>query len=874
MRCLLFALILGVCGSCLSADALADFRAHTKPLLTKYCYGCHGDGANKGGLAFDGFASDDALIQNRELWFKVLKNVRARIMPPAKEEQPSSDEKRALGEWIKYGSFGLDPKNPDPGRVTLRRLNRIEYANTIHDLMGVDFKADEEFPPDDTGYGFDNIGDALNVSPLLLEKYMQAAETIVARAVPVTEHSMGETNIAGAAFKSEESRQDAGAPGRGRGRGQQNKGESKAYSFDDAMTVSHDFTAKEAGTYRITVDLKVNGSFDFDTAKCSFNFKIGDKELMKNEFVWQDGKKYHYEYDEKWEPGERTLTFHLEPLNPRGKRNTRVEMKIVSVQIRGPVEPEKWGRPFNWERFFTKDAPADLKERSAYAAEVLSRFAARAFRRPSVDQRTIDRLVTIAEAGYTTPGKSFEQGVAQAMVAVLASPRFLFRTEETVPPLTPNPSPQRGEGDVAASGNAGAKGESSRQDAGAPFSLIDEYSLASRLSYFLWSTMPDDELLKLAKTGALRSNLSAQIKRMLDDARSEALVSNFVGQWLQARDVDAISIDGRVVLARDAGNAKEIEQMVARLQELRAKREEELKKLIAEGKAVTERVRSPEEEQIRSKLQDLRKGPGVDFDGPLRTAMRRETEMTFDYILREDRSALELLDSDYTFLNEKLAKHYGIPNVFGDQMRRVTLPKDSARGGVLTQGTVLTVTSNPTRTSPVKRGLFILDNILGTPTRPAPPEVPPLEASEKHFEGGKEPSLREVLAVHREKPLCSSCHNQMDPLGLAFENFNALGMWRESEHKVPIDASGTLATGQTFNGAHELKKLLTAKFRREFYRCLTEKLLTYALGRGLEYYDTESVDQIVDRLEKNGGKFSALMNGIVESAPFQKRRVK
>jgi hypothetical protein len=525
-------------------------------------------------------------------------------------------------------------------------------------------------------------------------------------------------------------------------------------------------------------------------------------------------------------------------------------MKIVSVQVRGPVEPEKWGRPHNWERFFTKDAPAAVADRRAYAVEVLSRFTTKAFRRP-VDERTIERLVSIAEAGYMDKGKTFEQGIAQAMVAVLASPRFLFRTEESVPP-------------------ASGRQDSGQRDAGG--TNIDEYALASRLSYFLWSSMPDDELLSLAAKGELRKNIAPQLKRMLADPRSEALVSNFVGQWLEARDVDGISIDGRAVLARDAGNAKEFEQLFKQLSELRAKREEETKKQIAAGNSVDEKQRSPEEEKIRTRLQELRKGPGADFDGPLRLAMTRETELYFDYVLREDRSVLELLDSDYTFLNERLAKHYGISGVFGDQMRKVRLPENSPRGGVLTQGTVLTVTSNPTRTSPVKRGLFLLDNILGAPTRPAPPDVPALEESEKSFHG-KEPSLREVLQLHRSKPLCASCHNQMDPLGLAFENFNALGMWRENERKTPIDAASTLVTGEAFKNVRELKKILQNQHREEFYRCLTEKMLTYALGRGVEYYDADCVDKIVERLEKENGKMSALLNGIVESVPFQKRRL-
>ena len=821
----------------------ADFSQRIKPLLSQYCFECHGDGASKGGLALDSLMADDAMLQKRDVWLKILKNVRANLMPPAKSTQLKAADRSALERGIKYTAFGIDPKNPDPGRVTLHRLNRSEYSNTIRDLMGVEFKADEEFPPDDTGYGFDNIGDALNVSPLLMEKYMQAAENIVTRAVPATSRAVSEITISGSVFRGADDKKDDKSKGR------KNSRESRALPFTESATVSAVHTVKQAGTYRLGLDLKINGSFDFDPQHCTVTFSVSGPggsdamELLKQEFAWQDGKVFHYDFDQKWQSGERTLSVKLTPVGQPEKRSTHIDLKVVAVQIRGPLEPEMVARPENFDRFFSKDAPAAPAERLAYAQDVLRRFATKAFRRP-VDERTLGRLLKIAETGYTAPNKTFEQGVAQAMIAVLASPRFLFRMEETVP-------------------------NSSGKDEGSAF--VDDYALASRLSYFLWSTMPDAELIALAEKKQLRANLPAQMQRLLTDSRSEAFVDNFVGQWLQARDVSGISIDPRVVLARDAGTDKELTALFKSLQAIRAKREDEMRQLIQEGKPIPERLRSPEEEKLRARLKEMQRGPTLDFDGALRTAMRRETELFFDSIMRENRSVLDMLDSDYTFLNERLAKHYGIPGVTGERMRRVTLPPDSPRGGILTQGTLLVVTSNPTRTSPVKRGLFLLDNILGSPTRPAPPEIPALEASEDHFEG-KEPSLREVLEVHRAKPLCSSCHNQMDPLGLAFENFNALGIWRSSERKVPIDAASKLVTGEAFDNVRALKKILKTQHRAEFYRCLTEKCLTYALGRGLEYYDVETVDRIVDGLEKEDGKFSALMTGIVESVPFQKRR--
>jgi hypothetical protein len=332
--------------------------------------------------------------------------------------------------------------------------------------------------------------------------------------------------------------------------------------------------------------------------------------------------------------------------------------------------------------------------------------------------------------------------------------------------------------------------------------------------------MPDDELFGLARRGELRRELRAQVGRMLNDAKAQAFVRNFTGQWLQARDVEFVPINMRVVLGPDAPRNRD-------------------------GR--------------------------IEFDSAFRKTMRSETEMYFDYVIREDRNVLELVDSNYTFLNERLAKHYGVPDVTGENLRRVTLPPGSPRGGVLTQGTVLAVTSNPTRTSPVKRGLFILDNILGTPPPPPPPDVPDLEESKKKFTN-REPKLSEMLAEHRSNKLCNSCHSRMDPLGLALENFNALGSWRDTEAQQPIDPAGQLITGEKFADVRELKRVLSHERKHDVYRCLTEKLLTYALGRGLEYYDTHTVDDIVEQLARNDGRMSVLIQGVIASSPFQKLR--
>jgi hypothetical protein len=813
----------------------AHFRKNAQPILEKYCYDCHADGVNKGGVAFDEFRSDDVLLAKHDLWLAVLKNTRAGLMPPAKKPQPSAEERQRLEQWIKYDAFAIDPQNPDPGRVTARRLNRVEYRNTIRDLMGIDFHSEVEFPPDDTGYGFDNIGDVLTISPMLLEKYLLAAKAIVSEAVPTVAKVVSEKTIAGSAFHGD----NAGEENRGKNR----KETLLSLSYYKLAAVSNLFRAEHAGSYRLTLEVAVKGEFDFDPGKCRVAFKVDDKELLQKEFGWHDNKTFRFDFDETWQPGEHRMLLELEPMTPVEKKINSLELRIVSATIRGPMEEGYWSRPKTYDRFFTRDAPKDPAERRAYAGDVLRKFATKAFRRP-VEDETVERLVAVAEKVYTQPDKTFETGVAHAMVAVLSSPRFLFRLEE---PESANRKP----------------GESVKLAQGPP-SSVDEYSLASRLSYFLWSTMPDEELSRLAGRGELRKNLPAQIQRMLADSRFEALVQNFTGQWLQTRDVERIEINARAVLARDAG-----EQRVD--YERRRERFHELDD-IPEGKRTV--AQQAELKELIERRRRFRNGPQLELDHDLRRALREETEKCFDYVIRQDRSVLELIDSDYTFLNEKLARHYGLTNldVTGAEMRRVSLPADSPRGGVLTHGSVLVVTSNPDRTSPVKRGLFILDNVLGTPAPPPPANVPALEVAEKDFKE-HEPTLREALTLHREKPLCASCHERMDPLGLAFENFNALGMWREKEHKQPIDTAGKLITGETFDSVRELKHILVTKHRLAFYRCLTEKFLTYAVGRGLEYYDVETIDKIVERLDKEKGRFSALLMGVIESAPFQKMRM-
>jgi hypothetical protein len=824
------------CPVALAADltGAAQFRKNVQPILAGYCYDCHGDGAKKGGVAFDEFKSDQALLNDRDLWWNALKYLRAGIMPPPKKDRPTDAEKQVIADWIKTAVFNIDPKNPDPGRVTVRRLNRVEYRNTIRDLMGVDFDTSVEFPPDDTGYGFDDIGDVLTLSPMLLEKYIAAANTIVAQSVPVVSHVVPEMTIEGNQFH--------GTNAAGGVRARQSNDKRLSLPYFIPARVSAGFDAAHDGSYELALDLDVKGDFDFDPGKCRVVFKLDGRELWQKDFGWYDRKSFPFEFDQRLPAGRHELEFDLNPLNLEPGDTNNIVMHIDSVTVRGPTERKYWVKPKNFDRFFTRDnVPADADGRRQYAQEVLRAFASKAFRRP-VDDDTVSRLATLAEGVYTRSGKSFEAGVAYAMEAVISSPRFLFRVEKSAP------------------------GHSK-----SPWADVDEYSLASRLSYFLWSTMPDDELIQLASRGKLRMNLASEVKRMMADRRSQAMVENFTGQWLQARDVAFVPINARAVLARDTGTEK---QLAAQPGAFNARIDAPDAAAAATTTHQPGGTNSPaggNGHRRRNGFRPVR--ARIDLDGDTRLAMKNETEMFFASIVREDRPVTELLDSDYTFLNDKLAKLYGLTNlnVTGPEMRRVRLPADSPRGGVLTEGTVLTVTSNPDRTSPVKRGLFVLGNILGTPAPPPPANVPALEASERNFTN-QEPTLRATLELHRSQPLCASCHARMDPIGLAMENFNAMGMWRDTERNQLIEPAGQLITGESFKDARELKHILVTNHREDFYRCLTEKLLTYALGRGLEYYDVETVDKIVAQLEGNNGRFSVLLAGIIDSAPFQEQR--
>jgi mono/diheme cytochrome c family protein len=666
-------------------------------LLEQNCFECHANGANEGNFALDDLLGQPANEATSHAWRKVLANLRAGTMPPPDSSQRLSlASVRTLAEWIKFEAMGLDRDHPDPGRITLRRLNRREYANTIRELFGIDFNADVIFPPDDTGYGFDNVGDALSLSPMVVEKYLAAASQIVEQAVPKVNLVPPEQRFTARDIQGDD------------GRNADNMRLNRSHRVKRAFEVRHQ------GRYAIEVVLKSGGSFESSPQRAVLKCNLDGESLLEKEVGWDESKRDTRTWEFDWEPSQHELVFELTPieLDEPPKNDWFADLDIESITIRGPFDRSYWKHPPGYDRIFTRDqAPEDSDARAEYVREVFYRLGERIFRRP-IAPGTLDRLVTIVHEAEQQPDTTFEAAVAQAIIPMLASPRFLFRIEETVQPPSDD-----------------------------PFPLVDEYSLASRLSYFLWSTMPDEALLELARTNRLREQLQPTVERMLADPRAKSLVENFAGQWLRTRDVEKTSIDPIAVY----GLQSEFEERLAWIRKNRQPR-----------RPGADAPADPEADAMRARFQELRKIQDM-WNADVRNAMRRETEMLFACIVTENRDIADLIDPGFTFLNERLANHYGIPDVKGSEMRRVALSPDSPRGGILTHGTMLAVTSNPTRTSPVKRGLYILENILGTPAPPAPPNVPALEDAAKHFPG-REPSLKELLASHRDAPLCASCH--------------------------------------------------------------------------------------------------------------------
>ncbi|NNC89060.1 MAG: DUF1592 domain-containing protein [Akkermansiaceae bacterium] len=750
----------------------AEFEEEIGPLLEHYCYDCHGDGSRKGDVSLDEFGDVAAHLADRDHWLAVWRNIRTQIMPPSDKEQLDEAERRQVLRWIERRVFKLDPDNPDPGRVTIRRMNREEYRNTVEDLLGVRYEVHDHFPPDDTGYGFDTIGDVLSLSPLLLEKYLRAADEIMTQALPSEAARTPEITIRAEQFQEPGNRKQTG----------------RFMEFEIDHTVREERELKHAGRYEIELAYAVEGSMEATENTGTMVMLVDGRELDRAELGWDYRKQITLKKEVRLEKGKHRFEIRMIPGNPPEEGEGLLGLKVAGYKVRGPLDAGAWMYPETYTRIlFRGPPPEDAAQRESYAREILRRFAGRAYRRP-VDDATLGRLVELAAGVGAEPGKTFEDGIRSALMAVLSSPRFLFRAEVQAEPDNP-----------------------------AQVVPIDEYALASRLSYFLWGSMPDDALLELAGRKALRKQLRAQVDRMLADPKADRFIRNFTGQWLQARDVEGVHMDARRILSlRDSKEANRV------------------------------------------------------FNTRVRRDMRKETELLFGHILRENRPALELITADYSFLNERLARFYKIDDVHGEEFRRVEFGDDWRRGGILTQGTFLVVTSNPTRTSPVKRGLFVLDNILGTPAPPPPGDVPELDEARR--EAGREATMREAMERHRREPLCKACHARMDPIGLALENFNALGMWRDREGNRRIDSAGQLITGEQFGHIGELKTILATTRRGDFHRCLAEKLMTYALGRGVEYYDTPAIDGIVMRMHAAGGGLREAVQGIVESAPFQLRR--
>ena len=744
------------------AKRAEQFTTQIQPLLAKYCYDCHGGTKTEGELSLVSFKSQEQVLKERKRWLLILQKVESGAMPLEEAKlHPTKEERKELVDWIGGALTDIDCSgSPDPGRVTIRRLNRREYRNTVRDLVGIDYEPSREFPGDDTGYGFDNIGDVLSLAPVLMERYLDAAEQI------------GEKAIDGRGGKTQLDKRITGANLSGAG--------GKHGFLSRILTSSGEATG--------TFDLPADGEYEIrilasgDQAgdePVKIAVRADGKEIEKFDVTAKETETKDFIARTRLPAGSRKigvafLNDYYMPSDPNPANRDR-NLYVSAVHLRGPLDKEVKLPPMHRQIIFVE--PAGRNTRKEASEKVIRRLATRAFRRPATDDE-VGRLVALAESARRE-GDSYEQTIQVALQAILISPHFLYRMELDPP---------------------GQEGK--------PRDLND-FEVATRLSYFLWSSMPDEELFALATAGKLRQdgNLEKQVRRMLADSKSKALAENFAGQWLELRSLE---------------------------------------------------MRTPDKQLFPQ------------YDDQLRSAMRTETEMFFDSIVREDRSILDLLDADFTFANEKLAKLYGLKEISGDEFRRVSLA-GTERGGLLTQASILTVTSNPNRTSPVKRGKWILENILGTPPPPPPPDVPELKEAKAGEATG---SLRERLEQHRANPACASCHRRMDPLGFAMENFDAIGAWREKDGAAPIDAAGELPSGEKFRGVKELREYLLSAGKQKFAQCLAEKLLTYSLGRGVEYQDLCAIQKITAAVEKDQYRFSRLVVEIVSSDPFLKTGAK
>ncbi len=776
-------LLLGLLAACAGAADGSTYLTDVRPLLDTYCVKCHSPEKHKGDLDLASIKDEEVGRKSIRLWRKVIDKVTTKDMPPEDAaKQPTPAEAEKLVTALRTLKRPSGP--PDPGVVTIRRLNRSEYDNTIRDLVGLDLKPAAGFPSDDVGEGFDNIGDVLSLPPILLEKYHDAATMILDKAIvieqvdlkfsagqlagvhegkPLEAKADGKTRTFTALGQVD---LDAGAPVDGKYTLKIRAGGDQSGSESSKMVVKVD--------NEVASEIKVMATVAFPSSySATLTLKKGAHHIavcFANPHSDSDPPAGGAGGKSNGGSGNATAKAPAKPAKPPAVRS----LMLDQLELIGPPSPPV---PESHKRIFVAKPSADLAKRDA-ARAVIERFATRAFRQPVTPEK-LERLLKLFDLA-DRDGEVFEEAVKITLKAVLESPLFLFRVEQSRQSSEPN----------------GAY-------------AVSDWELASRLSYLLWSSMPDDELFDLAKQGKLRdpATLDKQVKRMIKDAKSHALTEEFAEQWLHLRNLETFQPDPK---------------------------------------------KFPE------------------YDKVLKKAMYDETTMFFEYVMREDRSVLEFIDSDYTFVNERLASHYGIANVTGPAMRKVQL-SDHIRGGVMSMASILTITSNPTRTSPVKRGKWILEEIVGDPPPPPPPAVAQLPEQDKGSSAGL--SLRQLMERHRSDPVCASCHTRMDPIGFGFENYDALGRWRTDDGGKTLDVSGTLPGGVSFKGPIELKTMFL-NHKDDFTRRLSEKMLIFALGRGMTTDDDLVIDAISSAVAKDQYRFSTLVTQVVKSYPFLYRRNK
>lgn len=722
-----------------------QYNDKVRPLLKQYCGDCHWGPGSEADFDLLGYETLDQLLNGRKKWKKVVVRMVANEMPPDDSEQlPEHDHAEVL-KWIDHLLNSVDCSTINPGRVTIRRLNRTEYRNTIRDLTGVDYIPADLFPGDDVGYSFDNIADVLSLPPILMEKYLRAAEEITAKAVVDPTVPSYRRTIDGALFKKTNG----------------SRPRDSKHVMAANGTINYDIKVPAKGKYKVVVRAFGDQAGD-EPVKMSFG--ANGKSFGNKSVKATDDEPGDYRFTARLKKGKNRLEvsftndYYVEDV---GDRN----LHFVHVEISGAT-----GVVSKFQQELIPKRPDSEKDQRAGARRALNLFASRAYRRRATAGE-LDRLLSLYDQAREDE-ESYELAIRYAFQAVLVSPYFLYKIEAPT-----------------------AAGKTR---------YLSDFELATSLSYFLWSTMPDDELLRLAAQKKLRTaaGYHSQIERMLADSKSESLVENFVAQWLQLRHLEHFKPDPDLF-------------------------------------------------------------PGVDEQ--MRRDMMTETKLMIADLIKRDASILEILDNDYTFLNQRLAEHYGIPGVRGDRFRKVNT-REFGRTGLMTQASILTLTSNPTRTSPVKRGKWIMENLLGDEPPPPDPDAMQLE-DQAELKG----TLRQRMEQHRANPSCAVCHKVMDQLGFALENYDAVGQWRDVDENSTIDASGELPDGTAFRGAQELQQTLKSNMQDQFIRCLTEKMLIYALGRGLEYFDECTIDKIIQQIEQDDYRFSSLIKAVATSDPFLKR---